>query len=128
MDSIWEKHDMAEECGCKPDYTFVGHGEDATEVIYCPLHKAAPEMLAALKRIGIEKCSCHQFDDGDECSHEIALSTLGLTRQELLADIAQAETGAAPPAPDKLCVFCKKPMGDESAPPNAAFGLHRRCK
>ena len=40
---------MAEECGCKPDYTFVGHGEDATEVIYCPLHKAAPEMLAALE-------------------------------------------------------------------------------
>ena len=42
--------------------------------------------------------------------------------------VAQHETGAAPPALDKLCVFCKKPMGDESAPPNAAFGLHRGCK
>ena len=41
---------------------------------------------------------------------------------------AQAETGAAPPASDKLCVFCKKPMGDEPAPPDAVFGLHRRCK
>ena len=48
---------MAEECGCKPDYTFVGHGEDATEVIYCPMHKAAPEMLAALKAIDKETAS-----------------------------------------------------------------------
>ena len=43
---------MAEQCGCKPDYAFVTHGEDATSVDFCPLHAAATDMLAILEGIG----------------------------------------------------------------------------
>ena len=46
---------------------------------------AAPALLKALRQIGERKCHCNQFNDDYECSHEVALGVLGLTRQELLA-------------------------------------------
>jgi hypothetical protein len=53
---------------------------------FCATHKTAPAMLKALERIGREKCYCeYHYPDDWECSHEIALTTLGLTRRELLA-------------------------------------------
>ena len=76
------------------------------------------ELLKALREIG------RLFSDGESHKPITAITMAQIAR----AAIAQAKQGAAPPAPDKLCVFCKKPMGDEPTPPNAAFGLHRRCK
>ena len=54
---------------------------------------AAPAMLKALRQIGERKCHCNQFNDDYECSHEVALGVLGLTRQELLAQARPSVAG-----------------------------------
>lgn len=62
-------------CGCSFRVLIFDSDELANQHGWeqCPLHKAAPRLLRALKRIKAQKCYCDSADeDAPDCPHEIA--------------------------------------------------------
>ena len=42
---------MAQKCGCKTEILYDEFDGDKVLISYCPMHKAAPDLVAALKEV-----------------------------------------------------------------------------
>ena len=70
-----------DECGC-----YYNHKD---EIIYCPMHKAAPDLVAALK----DSCAWHHLDLINGWSHKTETGKVIKCRLSQRARVALAKVG-----------------------------------